>query len=95
VAQAAWIKKGPIQIKALGTLEVLVHQIDPVSVEVTLLDAEEKVVQTLRAEERIARFTMIQPGTYFIFIETNGNNLLYIYHSFARFFLKRNALVDG
>jgi hypothetical protein len=83
--QAAWIKEGPIEVEDLGTLEVLVHQVDAVFVQVSLVDSGENVMQTIQAEERIARFTMVQPGSYHIVVRTNGYDPLKVYHSFEKF----------
>ena len=78
-AFAAWQKEGPFTLTELGSIEILITQQDAAKIQVTLMDADEKTIESGNAIDRRIHFRMLHPGTYYIYVETDGLDDLKIY----------------
>ena len=78
-ALASWKKEGPFILTELGSIELLISQQDAAKIQVTLMDADEKTIETGSAIDRMIHFRMLDAGTYYIYVHTDGLDDLKIY----------------
>ena len=83
--EAAWTIEGPIVVSKLSSIDVLINHTDASRIDVSLLDADENVLTRVSALERWATFSLIQPGTYYILVDTSGSSDLKVYVSVTPF----------